>query len=124
MSGKITITVKEKKALERKAKTGWALYFRADEENYILQEQNYNLIKKMKNVIDTNEAHKLPTNLEDEIRELYNVLKRKIECPICFDEMSSEDFVLSNCYCRTKYCKTCYEKLNECAVCKNKYKNK
>lgn len=125
MNQKITITKREKCNLERKAKTGWAVYFKHEDENHQLHFENYQLMKKLNELTKSNENtnnQDLPSNLVDEIRELYDVMKRKIECPICYEEMSSKDFIISSCNCKTKYCKTCYDKLNECAICKFKYK--
>jgi hypothetical protein len=120
MSCKITIV--EKKRLEKKAKIGWAMYYNELEETHCLIQQNYELVKKLNNLNANTENQKLPSNLVDEIRELYDVMKRKVECPICYEEMESNDFIISACNCKVKYCKDCYDKLNECAMCKWKYK--
>ena len=122
MSG--SFTIKEKKRLEKKAKIGWAMYFKEQEEHHTLMVENYELMKKLNtmNTDTTTENQKLPSNLVEEIKELYTVMKRKVECPICYEEMSSDDFIISSCNCKVKYCKCCYEKLNECAICKWKYK--
>lgn len=121
MNNKITITEHKLKSLERKSKTGWACFYKVQEDNHKLNQENYELLKKLKNI--TNEDNQnLPENLVNEIREFYEVMKRKIECPICYDEMGSKDFIISSCNCKTKYCKACYDKINECSICKYKYK--
>lgn len=122
MNKKITITQRELKNLDRKAKTGWAVYFKNEEINHQLHYENFQLLKKMKLMENNNDNQKLPENLVDEVRELYDVMKRKVECIICYEEMTSKDFIISSCNCKTKYCKTCYDKINECSVCKYKYK--
>ena len=64
----------------------------------------------------------VPNFLTNEIKELYDKLKLEISCPICYEELTTEQIQFSNC--GHKYCKECLDKLDKCAFCKKKIYHK
>tara|TARA_R100000951_G_scaffold115995_1_gene126048 strand:+ start:750 stop:1112 length:363 start_codon:yes stop_codon:yes gene_type:complete len=109
------------KALERKAKMGWASYYR-------LQEEHHSQISGLSTIIcmlnlkinesDNDEKEHIPDFLKNELVEMYDKLKKEIECPICFTELKSDEIKFSSC--GHKFCGECLSKLDNCAICRKK----
>jgi len=123
-----TITLNEKKALERKAKAGWASYFCMEAKNNHLQDIMRNIRQRNNDLLiqlnNTNHAWS-----EDDLKflkkqylELYDELKRFTDCPVCLETLTKETTKLPNC--SHQVCLTCYEKLNDCPICRKKYYKK
>ena len=65
----------------------------------------------------------LPKSFTDWVMELMSQLKLKIECPVCLEIIPEGGLKITNCGHR--YCQTCFERLDKCAICRKKiYKKK
>ena len=98
----------------------WAQYFKSETDKQIqLTEQYYFLI----NITHETKKHSdtLPIHIINEIEEKTQLLKKKIECPICMDVIDIGGLQIS--FCGHKYCKECFEKLDQCAICRKKFNN-
>ena len=119
-----TMSINQYNALVKKSKVGWAKYYdaeaRAHQRNRDLREQ----IEKLKNQIKGEDDGAIPEFMKNEITDLLKELKKEIECPICYEELKSDQIKFSSC--GHKYCETCLSKINECAICRKKiyHKNK
>lgn len=118
------ITTREKQRLERKAKVGWAAYFalsnKTDElREYCadMNERNYQLVKELRNEQETSDDKH--NYLKKEFLEMYDVLKKFTECPVCYETIKKDTAKVGNC--GHIVCKDCYEKLNECPICRKRY---
>ena len=118
-----TLSANQYNALVKKSKVGWAKYYtaeaRAHQKNIDLKEQ----IEKLKNQIK-GEDEGIPEFMKNEITDLLKELKKDIECPICYEDLKSDEIKFSSC--GHKYCQDCLSKINECAICRKKifHKNK
>tara|TARA_R110000765_G_scaffold143677_2_gene245381 strand:- start:1265 stop:1585 length:321 start_codon:yes stop_codon:yes gene_type:complete len=92
----------------------WAKYYEAKEEAHNNNVAHYNTTNA---VI---EIHELPKHLVDEYKVLLVELHKTIECPICFEIIDK----LRITGCGHKYCNDCFDKINECAVCRRKIKKR
>lgn len=117
----ITMTLREKWALEGKSKQGWKCYF--IERDLMLnlganREEQRPIVENLRlgNAVDT-------THLTRMFLELYDKVGELCECPICFDVMIKDNIHLA--LCGHMICKTC--KLNpalniiSCPVCRKNY---
>lgn len=123
----ITMTANQKKTLERKAKVGWACFYRTEELNNNLHMEHLHMLRAMKSKIEERDAQlyekaQIPTFITDELTSLIGELKKEIECPICYEELKSDDIKFSSC--GHKYCETCLSKIKECAICRRKLYHK
>jgi hypothetical protein len=59
-------------------------------------------------------------NEQNDWSEFVNSLEESRECPICLEthNLKSNNLIKS---CSHHYCKVCYKKINECALCKKKF---
>lgn len=115
------ITENQLKALERKSKAGWACYYsikgRYDDlcdYTSSLKQRNrelYDKIKSGENGIDVE-------YLKSQFIEMYDKLKDYTDCPICLETISKENAKLTNC--GHLFCITCYDKIDDCAICRKK----
>ena len=67
---------------------------------------------------DIKEQEVFPIFVQNEIRQLYDMVNKELECPICLDTIKKDDLVFSNC--GHKYCKGCLSKLDKCGICRKK----
>lgn len=124
-----TLTDYEFKALERKAKAGWASFYAMKNRydslgDYVreIKTRNIELVKKLRegdyemNTLDI-------TYLKSQFLEMYDRLKLETECPICFETLGKDNAKLTNC--GHLHCRVCEEKLDNCSICRKKlYKPK
>jgi hypothetical protein len=108
--------------LEKKAKIGWACYFKERElhlENIqVLHEKIVKFKEEIEKTRTTKENEVFPIFVQNEIRELYSLVNKELECPICLDTIKKEELVFSPC--GHKFCDDCYKKIDNCAVCRKK----
>jgi len=65
----------------------------------------------------------IPDHVKNEIAELHAETKKLIECPICYDTLNKDNLALPSC--GHKYCSSCLDKIDTCAICRKKiYKKK
>lgn len=115
----ITIPKNKLLFLDKKAKVGWAKYYEELEINHILQLEYVNYIKKLEKQLNKKD-NSLPSHLITEMKDMYSKLHKKVECPICLEEIQIDNIIWSSCKCKNKYCKGCYEKIDKCAICRGK----
>lgn len=107
--------------LKRKAKMGWACYYQAEERHQreILDLlSNLSILQDGLDKIKKTSEEVIPDFITNEIKELYKETKKSIECPICYDIIEVDNLKISNC--GHKYCKDCFSKINDCAICRKK----
>ena len=92
----------------------WAKYYEELEISHVSSVNQYNINNQVA------EVEELPLHLVMEIADLSKKLKKEISCPICFDVIEGGDLKITGC--GHKYCKECFTKINECAVCRKKIK--
>ena len=91
----------------------WAKYYEAILETHTGNVAHYNTIN---NVVE--EVSELPVHMVEEYKQMLKDLHREIECPICMEIINE----LKITYCGHKYCNKCFEKIDECAMCRRKIK--
>lgn len=118
-------TEAQRKALERKSKTGWAFYYsmKDNRDNLAefvdsLRQRNTELRKKL-NDVDLEMNTLDITYLKNQFIEMYDKLKEYTECPVCFETITKHNGKLANC--GHLHCVTCYEKLDNCSICRKKF---
>ena len=69
-------------------------------------------------------SDEFPSHLLDQMKDLYKEMKKSVERPVCTGmEIIGDKLKIINC--GFKYCETCYDKLDTCAICRKQiYKNK
>jgi hypothetical protein len=122
----ITITLKEKKFLESKAKVGWKTYYilRDDFDELSTwfsdeRQKNRELVKKLKEGEEVDFAY-----LKTQFLELYEKVGELTDCPVCFETLTKANSEVPSCghmICRD--CKThiCNSGKKECPICKATY---
>ena len=122
----ITITSKEKKYLESKAKVGWKNF-------YIMRDDYYNLsnffsearAENKKLVAQINSGGEIDLDfLKKQFLELYDKVGELTDCPVCFETLTKENSEVPSCgHMICKGCKTniCNIGKKECPICKAKY---
>ena len=76
------------------------------------------LEEKMKERESKSEIWNIPEFVKTEITDMIKELKKNVECPICYEELTADKIKFSGC--GHKYCETCLSKINECAICRRK----
>ena len=62
-------------------------------------------------------------HIVEEIEKMTAELRKQIECPICLEIIEVGHLKMTGC--GHKYCEECYNKIDECAICRKKiYKKK
>ena len=64
------------------------------------------------------------TNLTDSDNDFINFvesIKNTYDCPICLETFLLNSHNLITTCCNHKYCKTCYDKINTCALCRTQF---
>ena len=104
-------------------------------ENTILNETIYDLnltkssqtkkiIQLKKRIVESNVESILKTRdiidkMERKIKEYYKELNRKDDCPVCYECIKSENLVTPGC-CHY-ICGDCYDRCDNCPICRDKY---
>jgi len=90
----------------------WSRYYSEVDRNMELSRQYCELLDKVNN------NSELPQHIIDELKELYKMIKKEIECPICMDPINNENLKITSC--GHKYCINCYDRIDCCAICRKK----
>jgi len=98
----------------RRVKYAWAKYFETIENEHNGNIQQYNLNQ---NIISSG-VDDLPIHIVNEIEKLNIELKRKLDCPICMDIIQEGKLKITGC--GHKFCKDCYDRIDECSICRRK----
>ena len=113
----ITMTERQYENLIRKSKVGWAMFYASETLNHGLHIGYMKTINDMIEKESEGETKEiLPDFVETEMKELYEQLKKTVECPICYEQLNKDTMKFSSC--GHKYCKNCLDKITECAVCR------
>lgn len=88
----------------------WSRYYNEVDRNMDLHRKYCEIVNGFNN--------ELPTHLIEEMKELYNLLKKEIECPICLEVINNDTLKITNC--GHKYCMNCYDRIQECSICRKK----
>ena len=129
MSGSTkTLTNAEYYKLVSKGKSGWRCFFimrdklgdLSDDFHGVLFD-NMALIQKIRN--DELNGDDI-THLKKQFVEMYDMLKKETECPVCFDVLNKENIEVPKC--GHIICKTCLDTIKEsdnkiCPECRKKY---
>lgn len=100
------------KKTEKSRAYAFAKYYNAEYEKLEYQKQVVELFNKLKEESD----NKVPDFLVEELKEMYSITKKEIECPICFDELNKDNIKFASC--GHKFCDTCLSKIDKCAICR------
>jgi len=122
---------KELKKEQKKSRYAWGQYFQIREELFEVQTHIYDEINEVReDGEDFNENHNETNSfLMNFIRELYKTAKKSVECPICLEQIESDDLETTGCgHNFHKQCiaimkdnaKTANEKFMNCALCRKK----
>jgi hypothetical protein len=123
-----TLSEREYKNLIKKSKQGWAVFYKTQTECHDLISGQMFRIRMLEKSIEESDANQyersqeVPRFITDEIKSLIGELKKEIECPICYEELKSDEIKFSSC--GHKYCQDCLSKINECAICRKKIYHK
>jgi hypothetical protein len=117
-----TISERQYKNLITKSKQGWACYYKTQTECHSIIAGQMTRIRMLQNEIKCEDTHAVPEFVKNEITELLKELKKEIECPICYEELKSDEIKFSSC--GHKYCESCLSKINECGICRKKIYHK
>jgi len=105
--------------LKQKAKQGWKCYFIEREKIYDLQDS---LLESTQLTIVLNNSEAPPVEyefLKKQYLELYQLVGKLIECPVCYCEMTKDNIELP--LCGHSVCKSCKKQLQDCPICRRKY---
>ena len=100
----------------RKAKQGWACYFKAIEQGQLCDIIYYEKVKELP-------VNDMSDYAKKQIEELLIQLKKQIECPICLETIDPKNIEMTAC--GHKYCKQCINTLKQtinpkCSICRTK----
>jgi hypothetical protein len=122
----ITMSLKEKKVLENKAKVGWkSFYIMRDDYDELAQyfsevkKENKKLVEQLKSGGEVDLEF-----LKKQFIELYEKVGELTDCPVCFETLVKDNMDISSC--GHTICKSCKEQIcnhgkKECPICKKKY---
>jgi len=92
----------------------WAQYFSEVNKNHEQTLHQYNITKEVV------EVDNIPLHILSEYKDMMSKLKSQLECPICMELIDADKLKIS--MCGHKYCKSCYDKLDSCAICRKEFK--
>ena len=96
--------------LRKQKAYAWAKYYEELTVNHYLFQQQYNTIQPILG-LDI-----LPNHLVNEIENMMKELKKKLECPICFEIIDEGKLKITGC--GHKFCENCFNQINKCAICR------
>lgn len=103
---------------DRQRKVAWAKYFEELNRNHDQSVQRY---IKIKEVVETDAT---PQFIIDELKDMYEKLKKEVECPICLEIIPHKKIEITKC--GHKFCKDCYDQMvatnNKCGICRKQIK--
>lgn len=85
----------------------WFKFYEAESKNHEQSIQTINTLQEF-----------VPNFIQNELKDLYTKLKTEISCPICLEELQTDQIKFSSC--GHKYCADCLSKIDKCALCKKK----
>ena len=116
----VQISRRELWRLNQKAKTGWARFYQERESLRGLQEMRNNV---RATALQLREGADLPdiSHLTEMFLQLYDQVGQLCDCPVCYETMTKEKTSVP--YCGHLVCKDCEARLEECPLCRKKFRN-
>jgi hypothetical protein len=93
----------------------WAMYYNEIERTHTAALNHYYTVNR----VVEDEFIPFPEHLTAEYNQMLKDLHKQIECPICM-EIIGDDLKITGC--GHKYCNSCFEKIDRCAICRRKIK--
>jgi rRNA-processing protein FCF1 len=123
INNEITNLKRKNDNLDKQRKCAWGKYYGETQDRHKEQLKCFNELKLLNDKLTSAEdKDTMPQFVINEINELYKTQKKKIECPICLENL--DKFTLSKC--GHKYCEGCLNTLiettNKCAICRKQLK--
>jgi hypothetical protein len=102
---------------ERARKFAWAKFFESEREQHEAIQGQY---QRLSSVLA---PEGIPIFVQNELKEMMEELRKKIDCPVCLNEIAPSDIAFSKC--GHKFCADCLNRCKEneppnCAVCRRK----
>ena len=105
----------------------WAKYFKLLEEHHYLEMRVLGAMQQLDDTgtcedpIDVDSPVKMiPEHVTKEIEDMMGELKKNVECPVCMEVIPKGSLKITSC--GHKFCKTCVDRLDTCALCRHKLK--
>lgn len=117
-NAQITMTNRQKWALEAKAKQGWKCYFIERDYIYELQEVRDTMRATIQQ-LRTGSSSPDIAHLSKMFLELYDKVGQLCDCPVCMETMGKDETAVP--LCGHLICKTCKEMCDVCPICRKKY---
>ena len=57
-----------------------------------------------------------PQEAKQKWQNMIDIIRKEVECPICFETISKKSLVITTC--GHKFCKSCYYRIDRCALCR------
>ena len=118
----------------RRCKFAWAQYYQAirgdNEEDHDTYDRYMRIINSDEPASTTTPTETMPSHIKNELKEMADRLKKKWECPVCFEFIETENLDITNCghfYCKgclnswKENCKSQAKEKWDCCVCKRKH---
>ena len=112
-------------AANRRTKFAWAKYYEVAHQHHHDDFQHYHALDRAA------DDREVPAHIKEELKNMAKELKKKWECPICYDFIADEKLLITNC--GHYFCEPClndwkaHEQQNgkpkwKCAVCNREHK--
>ena len=101
----------------------WAKYFKLLEEHHYLEMRILDAMQQLDDTgacEDVDSPVKTIEHVTKEIENMMEELKKNVECPVCMEVIPKGSLKITSC--GHKFCKTCVDKLDTCALCRYKLK--
>jgi hypothetical protein len=115
-NAQVTMTQREKWALERKAKSGWRAFYQQREQlEEVSQERNQ--YRGMADALRQGGEVDV-THLKRMFLELYARVGELVDCPVCYEPLTKDNTFIPNC--AHLMCKACRPRIqnNKCPTCR------
>jgi hypothetical protein len=114
---------KQYESAEWRRKLGWAKFYRSERDRHVENQQAIQSIRTLQEGIRDAEARGIPEFVQNELKDMMEILRKKIDCPVCLDEIDPQDISFGQC--GHKFCSACLNRLKteepkKCAICRKK----
>jgi hypothetical protein len=113
----ITMTNRQKWALESKSKQGWKCYFIERGHTHDIGEMVNTQRNMVRNIREGGEVD--IEHLKNSFLELYTKVREFLDCPICYEPMMQENTHMP--FCGHLICKGCKPRVTACPICRKDY---
>jgi hypothetical protein len=117
MSSTLNKLYKQINSLIKQKAFAWAKNYELMDE---LHEVYINQIEQNNQVLVCSDE--LPIHLVKELEDATDILKKKVECPICMETIQKGNLKITGC--GHKYCGECFAHIDKCAICRKKINKK